>query len=220
MLVFLFHAIIKSVTNPLRDRILIVEGDPIISDMIARQALQAAGYQTFIVGDASTAIGRVIQLLPDVVIANLNLPGLSGKDLMVALRSQGLDVPIIIVANKGMEADIIQAFRVGAADYLLWPAREPEVINVVERTLRQVRERRERERLQRQLQQTNQELQMRVRELTTIFSIGKAVTSITDSSLLFERILEGAIKVTQGELGWFLLREDSGKPFRMAAQRG
>jgi signal transduction histidine kinase len=90
----------------------------------------------------------------------------------------------------------------------------------VERALRQVRERRERERLQRQLQQTNQELQMRVRELTTIFSIGKAVTSITDSSLLFERILEGAIKVTQGELGWFLLREESAKSYRLAAQRG
>jgi signal transduction histidine kinase len=207
------------VTTQNRDRILVVESDPLISDLIARQALQSCGYQTFVVGDASTAIGKVVQLMPDLIISDLNLPGLSGKDLMVALSSQGLTIPVIIIAQKGMEADIIHAFRVGAIDYLLWPSREAEVINTVERVLGQVHERREREQLQRQLQQTNQELQSRVRELTTIFSIGKAVTSITDHSLLFERILEGATKVTQAELGWFLLRETNAKTFRLVAQQ-
>ena len=205
-------------TSPKRDRILIVESDPLICDFVSRQALQAVGYQTFVVGDASTAIGRVVQLLPDLIISDLNLPGLSGKDLMVALTSQGLNIPVIIIAQKGEEADIIHAFRVGAVDYMLWPSREAEIINIVERVLRQVHERRERDQLQRQLQQTNQELQMRVRELTTIFSIGKAVTSITDRSLLFERILEGATKVTQAELGWFLMRENNAETFRLVAQ--
>ena len=205
-------------TSPNRDRILIVESDPLICDVVSRQALQAVGYQTFVVGDASTAIGRVVQLVPDLIISDLNFPGLSGKDLMVALTSQGLNIPVIIIAQKGDEADIIHAFRVGAVDYMLWPSREAEIINVVERVLRQVHERREREQIQRKLQQTNQELQMRVRELTTIFSIGKAVTAITDHSLLFERILEGATKVTQAELGWFLMRENNTKTFRLVAQ--
>lgn len=205
-------------TSPNRDRILIVESDPLICDVVSRQALQAVGYQTFVVGDASTAIGRVVQLVPDLIISDLNFPGLSGKDLMVALTSQGLNIPVIIIAQKGDEADIIHAFRVGAVDYMLWPSREAEIINVVERVLRQVHERREREQIQRKLQQTNQELQMRVRELTTIFSIGKAVTAITDHSLLFERILEGATKVTQAELGWFLMRENNAKTFRLVAQ--
>jgi hypothetical protein len=98
----------------------------------------------------------------------------------------------------------VQAFRLGATDYLLWPLREAEVINVVERVLKQVHERRDRERLSRQLLQANQDLQQRVEELTTLGSIGKAVTSITDQSLLFDRILEGASKVTRADLGWFL----------------
>ena len=205
-------------TSPNRDRILIVESDPLICDVVSRQALQAVGYQTFVVGDASTAIGRVVQLVPDLIISDLNFPGLNGKDLMVALTSQGLNIPVIIIAQKGDEADIIHAFRVGAVDYMLWPSREAEIINVVERVLRQVHERREREQIQRKLQQTNKELQMLVRELTTIFSIGKAVTAITDHSLLFERILEGATKVTQAELGWFLMRENNAKTFRLVAQ--
>ena len=206
--------------EPVRDRILVVENDPLVADLIARQALLAAGYQTQVVSDATTAISRALQIGPDAIIASLDLPGLSGKDLMVALTSQGLNTPVVVLARKGQEADIIQAFRLGAVDYMLWPLKEPEVINVIERVLRSGREHKERELLSRQLQRTNQELQSRVRELTTIFAIGKAVTSITDQALLFERILEGATRVTQADLGWFLLRSEEKAPFILVSQRG
>jgi K+-sensing histidine kinase KdpD len=92
------------------------------------------------------------------------------------------------------------------------------VISVVERVLKQVRERRERETLARQLQATNQELQHRVHELTTIFAVGKAVTSVTDQRILFDKIVDGAIKVTQADAGWFLLRDETLKTFILAAQ--
>jgi DNA-binding response OmpR family regulator/signal transduction histidine kinase len=207
------------VSASIRERILIVENDPEISDLVGRQALQSTGYQTFVVSDANTALSKTLQLAPDAILIDLNLPGLSGKDLMVALTSQGIQTPIIVLSLKGTEADIIQAFRLGATDYLLWPVREAEVINVVERVLKQVRERHERERLAQQLQQTNQELQLRVRELTAIFAIGKAVVSITDQSVLFEKILDGATRVTQADLGWFLLREEKNRVYTLAAHR-
>ena len=206
-------------TTPTPERILIVENDTIISDLLSRQALKSAGYQTYVAPDSSTAIARAVQLSPDVIIVDLSIPGLSGKDLMVAFSAQNSQTPLIVLARKGTELDIIQAFRLGATDYLIWPVREAEVVAVVERALKQVRERRERDQLSHQLQQTNQELQARVRELTTIFSIGKAVTSITDQSLLFERILEGAARVTQSDMGWMLLRDEAGKNFVMVAQR-
>lgn len=200
-----------------RDRILIVETDPIISDLIGRQALASAGYQTFVVADASEAIAKILQVVPDVIIANLELPGLSGKDMLVALAAQGIQTPVIILARKGMEADVIQAFRLGATDYLIWPLKEPEVLSAVDRVLKQVHNRQERDRLSLQLQQTNQELQLRVRELTTIFSIGKAVTSVTDQAVLFTKIIEGAVNVTQADMGWFLLRDDKDKNFLLVA---
>jgi signal transduction histidine kinase/DNA-binding response OmpR family regulator len=201
-----------------RDRILVVENDPAISDFLARQSLQSAGYQVQIVGDATNAIAQALQFAPDAIVVDFFLPGLSGKDLLVALGSQGVNAPVIVLARKGMEADVIQAFRLGASDYLPWPVREPEVVAVVERVMRQVRERREREQLARQLQQTNQELQNRVRELTAIFSIAKAVTSVTDQRVLFDRIIEGAVKLTSADAGWFLLRNEGEKPFILVAQ--
>lgn len=201
-----------------RDRILVVENDPVTADLIGRQALQAMGFQVAIVGDATNAISKAIQWLPDLILCNINLPSLSGKDLLVALQSQGMQTPVVMLAQRGQEADIVQAFRLGAADYLLLPVREAEVISAVERVLKQVHERRERERLAQQLQVTNQELQQRVRELTTVFSVGKAVTSITDLSLLMDRILEGAVRVSQADMGWFLMRDDDSKPFVLVAE--
>jgi GAF domain-containing protein len=78
---------------------------------------------------------------------------------------------------------------------------------------------RDREGLSRQLKQTNDELQRRVRELTTIFAIGKAVTSITDQHALLEKIVEGAVYVTEADCGWLLLKEERGKTFKLSAHR-
>lgn len=202
-----------------RERVLLVENDPEICDLIARQTLQPMGYRVQTASAAASAIQEAARFSPDVVIANLTLPGLSGKDLLVALTSQGMDVPVIVLAQKGMENDLIQAFRLGATDYLLWPAREAEVLAAVERVLKQVRSRRDREGLARQLKQTNDELQRRVRELTTIFAIGKAVTSITDQHTLLDKIVEGAVYVTEGDCGWLLLKEERGKTFTLSAHR-
>lgn len=201
------------------ERILLVESDPDISDLIARQALKPLGYQVDIVMDAGSAIKKALQTPPDLVIANLNLPGLSGKDLLVALSSQGSTAPLIVIAGKGQEQDVIQAFRLGANDVLLWPAREAEVVSAVERVLTQVREMHARRRLDGQLKDANEELQNKVRELTFIVAVGKAVVSITDRRVLFERIVEGALQVAGADLGWLLLRDDRAKTFVLTAHR-
>lgn len=202
-----------------RERILVVENDPDASDLIARQALRPLGYQVKVVDLASEAIQQAVLFAPDLVITSLDLPDLSGKDLLVALSSQGLDLPVVMMADKGQESDVIQAFRLGASDYLSRPVREAELVSAVERSLKQIRARRERENLAQKLQETNRELQRRVRELTTIFAIGKAVTSITDHSTLFSRIVEGAVYVTEADRGWFLVRDEGDQHFVLRAYR-
>ncbi|HSJ90110.1 MAG TPA: response regulator [Anaerolineales bacterium] len=205
---------------PSGDRILLVENDPEISDLIARQALRSVGYQVDVVAEASSAIKYAVQTPPDLIIANLNLPGLSAKDLLIALSSQGVSTPLLVVASKGQEQDVIQAFRLGAADYLLWPARDAEVISAVERVLGHVHETRDRQRRDIKLSEANHELQRRVRELTAILNVGKAVMSITDQRFLFQKIVDGAIQVSEANTAWLLVRNDDSKTFLLAAQHG
>ena len=201
------------------ERIVVVESNPDIGDLIARQALQPLGYQVTVVTSASAVMQQTLQTPPDLLIANINLTGLNAKDLLVALSAQGIDVPLVVIAEKGQEEDILQAFRVGAIDYLHWPARDVEVVSVVERALRMTREGRTRVRLDKQLKNVNAELQRRVSELTTIVDIGKAVVSITDQRRLFTRIVDGAVKVARADLGWLLLRDEASKTFLLTAYR-
>src|SRR6185503_3187175 len=85
--------------------------------------------------------------------------------------------------------------------------------------LAQTREGRARKKLDVQLKETDVELQRKVRELITILSIGKAVVSITNQRLLFERILDGALQVSQADIGWLLLRDEQTKAFLLTAYR-
>ncbi|RME08528.1 MAG: hybrid sensor histidine kinase/response regulator [Anaerolineae bacterium] len=201
------------------DRVLLVETNPDVIDLIARQALQPLGYNVKVVTESPQAIQVAAQFSPDVILVNLHMPGLSGKDLLVALTSQGLELPVIVLAEEGKESEVIQAFRLGATDYLSMPLREAEVVSAVERALGRVRERRERERLARQLEKTNAELQRRVRDLTTLISIGKLVISVTDLRRLFERIMDGAVRIAEADMGWLHVQAEGSKKLVLRAAR-
>lgn len=202
------------------DRILLVENDPEISDLIARQVLISEGYDVDVVPDSSSAIKQALTSPPDLIIADLNLPTLSAKDLLVALTSQGIHTPLLVIAEKGQEQAIIQAFRLGAADYLLWPARDAEVLTAVERVLGRVHEVRYRQRLDMKVSELNRELQRKARELTAMINVGKAVVSITDHRVLFQKLVEGAAQVSNANIVWLLVRDDENRSFLLSAQRG
>ncbi len=201
------------------EQILIVESDPDIADLIGRQSLQPLGYKVTVVGDAASALKRAVQTPPDLVLANLNLPGLSGKDLITALTSHGARSPLIVIAEKGQEPDAIQAFRLGASDVIFWPVRDTEVVSIVERALRQTQESRERIKLDSQLRAASEEQQRRLRDLTTILSTAKAVVSITDQRVLFDRILESALQLAEADMCWLLLRDERTNAYLLRAQR-
>lgn len=204
--------------NP-KDKILVVDDDLQSIDLIAKQVLEPQGYQIAIATDGGTALQQVLSFAPAVVILSLSLHGLSGKDVLAALRSQGFDSPVIVIAPENGESQALAAFRLGARDYLVRPLREAEVVAAVDRIVEDGRLRRERALLQQQLSQSNAELEQRVRDLTTLAGIGKAVTNLTDVGSLFSRIAESAIQVTSADMAWMLLSDEgSGQLLLMAAK--
>jgi two-component system NtrC family sensor kinase len=202
-----------------REKVLVVDEDPDVLDLLERQVLEPMGYAVATADDAGAAIEQALNFSPDLIIASLMLPGLSGKDLLVALRAQGMDVPMLVTAPEGMEADAIQAFRLGARDYLVKPLREAEVVAAVERALNDVRVRHERQQLAEELAESNRQLERRVRELTTLYGIGKAVTSTTNQGQLFAKLMEGSQYVTEADLGWVLLQEEGSEQLVLRAQK-
>ncbi|GMR10464.1 MAG: hypothetical protein BMS9Abin28_1285 [Anaerolineae bacterium] len=206
--------------SPAAERVLIVDEDPDVLDLMSRQVLEPLGYEVATANEAGAAIQQAVSFSPDLIVASLMLPGLSGKDLLVALRSQGLDVPVLVTAEEGQEADAIQAFRLGAKDYLVKPLREAEVLAAIERSLKEVRLSHETKHLAAELADSHRQLEKRVRELTTIYGIGKAVTSTTNQRDLFDKLMLSSLNVTNADMGWVLLLDEDSGHLYMRAQRG
>jgi len=202
------------------ERILVADEDPDVLDSLARQTLLPMGYQVATAADGPTAIQRIITFHPDVVIASLTLPRLTAKDILVTLRAQGLEAPVIVTAPVGMESMALRAFRLGARDYLSKPLREAEVVSAVERALVEARLRRDREALTSRLAETNQELEQRVKQLTLLHGIGRAITSLDQMDQVAGRLLEGARFATEADLGWLTLRDEDSGLLILRAQHG
>ena len=200
------------------ERILVVEDDPDIIDLISGQTLKPMGYQVDVVEDVPAAIHKAIETIPDLLMADLSLPGLKAADLLVALNSQGVDIPLLVISERGTENEILQTFRAGAVDYLYWPARDSEILSVVERALRHTRDARTSKQLDQMLKAVNEKLQRKVNQLSTILELGKAVISNTNQRALFSRIVDGAVKIADADIGWLNVREEESKAFLLVAQ--
>jgi len=204
---------------PTGERILVVEDDPDISELIAREALEPLGYEVTIVGLAATAIDEALENPPDLIIANLDLPDLGGNDLLTAMSSQGITAPTVMVARRGDEHRAIQAFRLGAADVLLWPARDAEVVRVVERAIQPTRSRRIRRQLYQQLEAAQERLQRRDADLGAIVAISRALSSGAEQPALLDRLLGIALQISGADVAWLTLRDDKTRDFVLRAQR-
>lgn len=192
----------------LAEKILVIDDDPEVLDLVAQQVLVPQGYAVATASDGNVGLQLALKLQPDIIITSLTLPGLSGRDLLAALRTQKIQCTVIATGPKGEETKALQAFRLGAKDYLTKPLREAELVATIDHALEDVRLRREREQLAQKLKGANEQLEKRVKELTTLYGIGKSVTAITNLTLLFSRLMEGALFVTEAELGWLLLVDD------------
>lgn len=192
----------------LAEKILVIDDDPDVLDLVAQQVLVPQGYAVATASDGNMGLQLAMKMQPDIIITSLTLPGLSGRDLLAALRTQKVQCTVIATGPKGEETKALQAFRLGAKDYLTKPLREAELVATIDHALEEVRLRREREQLAQKLKGANEQLEKRVKELTTLYGIGKSVTAITNLTLLFSRLMEGALFVTEAELGWLLLIED------------
>ncbi len=192
-----------------KDRVLLVSHDADERATLTEAALEPFGYQVQTTGDGNEALSLILASKPDVVILDLEPEGLSGTDVIAALNAQAVDVPVIVLANEGEERKALTAFRLGAKDYIARPVREAELIQVVERALKEVRIRREREALVGEVRRAAQEAESRLREIKTLIGIGKTVSALTNLNQVFDHVIRAAIQLTRAESVGIFLRDES-----------
>jgi len=120
-----------------RNKVLLVaEDDEIVGGLVC-QALKEAGYKIHWVKDGIEALNYILGSRPDGIILDLVLPRLNGFDLSGMIRKSPTVqwTPIIMMSGRIEHADKMQAFELGADDYVTKPFRTEELIARVEAVL-------------------------------------------------------------------------------------
>jgi DNA-binding NtrC family response regulator len=135
-----------------KDRVLIVE-DEENARKGYEQLLQRWGYEVLSVGTAEDALAKFGSYQPDTLIADVELPGMNGLDLLSQLGSELSDVPAIIITGKGSEERAVAAIEAGAFWYIEKPLKGPVLRALLDRALGKARDARQLVVLQRQLRE-------------------------------------------------------------------
>src|SRR3954451_2516293 len=118
-------------------RILVVEDEEALTTLL-RYNLDAEGYEVETVGRGDDADTRLKERVPDLIVLDWMLPGLSGIELCRRLRArpETKALPIIMLTARGEESERVRGLATGADDYIVKPFSVPELIARVRALLR------------------------------------------------------------------------------------
>ncbi len=116
------------------DRILVVEDEKKMANVL-RAYLEQAGFEVDVTNDGLAALAAFRRDKPNLVLLDLNLPGMDGMDVARSLRRES-GVPIIMVTARVEETDRLIGLELGADDYILKPFSPREVVARVRAVLR------------------------------------------------------------------------------------
>ncbi len=116
--------------------VLVADDDRDIRELVSFK-LQAAGYDVVTASDGTDALAQVIAHRPDVAVLDVMMPGLSGTDVLRAVRAHPEvgGTRVILLTAKAQEQDVAAGFALGADDYIVKPFSPRELLSRVQAVL-------------------------------------------------------------------------------------
>ena len=126
--------------NPMaNEAILIVEDDPAMLRGL-KDNFAFKGYRVRTATDGESGLSEALNSKPDLILLDIMLPKINGYEICRIVRSEGLDMPVIMLTAKGQESDIILGLNLGADDYVTKPFSIQELLARVNAFLRRRRQ--------------------------------------------------------------------------------
>lgn len=124
-------------------RVLVVDDDPDVALLVKTVLERRAGCIVDVAGDGLSAVERVAAMRPDVVVTDIEMPGLSGLELLAELRRTVPSVPVVVMTAHVSVEYAVSALRAQADEFLTKPLDNGKLVEAVMRLVEEGRRRRE-----------------------------------------------------------------------------
>ena len=124
----------------MQPRIMVVEDEEALGTLLSYN-LEAEGYDVEVISRGDEADIRLQERVPDLLVLDWMLPGVSGIELCrrLRMRPQTERLPVIMLTARGEESERVRGLSTGADDYVVKPFSTPELMARVKAMLRRVR---------------------------------------------------------------------------------
>lgn len=194
--------------------ILIIDDSKEIVKHLAETVLPTYGYKTIYAHDGSKGLALIREGEADLIVLDYNLPHMTGIDILQQMTQEDITTPVVLMTGYGSELSAIEAFRLGAKDYLIKPFTIDEVVETIDRALTERRLLHDKEELAQTIRRLKVEMSRQTHEMNTLSRIGKAITSLLSVDKVLERVLETAAYLTNSEDSTIWMPDESGERLR------
>jgi len=193
-------------------KVLIVDDERMIR-LNLRALLEDLGYRVVDAADGREGLDAFAREQPDLVLADLRMPGMDGLGMISRLRGISPETPVIVISGAGTVGDAVDSLRLGVWDYIMKPAADAEGLAIIiERAL-------EKARLLRENRRYREHLEVLVRERTEELSKSEArYRRIVDTAnegvwVLGPDMETASVNARMTEMLGFTSEEMAGRPF-------
>jgi DNA-binding response OmpR family regulator len=112
--------------------VLVVDDDPDVCDLVTYK-LEQSGFEVRRASDGDAALREVALRIPDLVLLDIMMPGISGLEVLERLRADQATavIPVVMLTAKAQENDVERGFQLGADDYVVKPFSPRELVRRV-----------------------------------------------------------------------------------------
>jgi signal transduction histidine kinase/DNA-binding response OmpR family regulator len=211
-------------------RVLVVDDEPSVAD-VCREFLASEGYDLTVAPSGEEAQRVIPGLRPDIILTDINLPGLSGLEVMRFAKGLDPETCVIVVTGHASATTAIDALRQGAYDYVTKPFDLEAVLKIIKSGIAHRRLKVLNRELIEELSRKNdilryheQELRERVRvatsQMTSLYEAGQEVGADLELGPRLGVICAKAVEMTGGRSSIVYLRRESTEEFRAASCHG
>ncbi|WP_283787310.1 response regulator [Bermanella sp. WJH001] len=156
-------------------RVLVIDDEAIVRESIVAY-LEDSGFDVIEAENGYEGVACFNSQQPDIVLCDLRMPNMDGLTVLKQINKTHPNTPFIVVSGAGVMADVVQALRLGASDYLIKPILDMEVLeHSIVRNLKQRRLIEQNSAYRAQLESNNRELAARLEELRIDQQAGREV---------------------------------------------